>query len=973
MTRTRATLLAVPLALLLFAVPALAQKHLMVEGMLRTGGGQVLDGTFDITYSLYADPGDAAAVWEETHFGHEVTAGFFQARLGTETSLDPSLFTLHPAMWLGVTLAGQPELPRTPLETDPYAFQAHIATTAQSLTCTGCVEPGQVGFNYASSATTGGAAELAETALVASTAHGLDCTGCVTVDALAAGVLEASNVIYDDTVTKLGATTVQSAIEALKVLIGQGGGPSGVGNEGAGSIIPYTNQWGLPSYGIATEYLHLLTPLKAKIVTYLYGGKNTGFSSSNNLVVTGNYNPNKYAGAAKGNAGESTVDVINGAIFNIADHILIHQTVGPNAGQWEVNVVQSVTNNTLSLAKPLNHTYLSDDNANGPEAQVVLAASFNQLDVINGGNIYPSKSLSASSTSDFSGGIVYIRAQTINVKAGGKIHADGLGYKGTSYTSNTGYPGDSECGPNPSASKSANCSGGGGGYGNSSSCNYNWYGGGGGGNKTAGDPAATPNSGGQGGQAKGDANATTLHFGGAGGGGRSVSGGAGGGIVVLGAKTIIVESGGTIQSNGLGGGSYSSCQFPGAGGGAGGSVVLFAEHIENKGTIAALGGPKGTGHGTQRNGGDGGEGWIYEMSPVPGVVNQSFATGVQIWVDGVNVTPSVGDPNGKGLPHYDPVAKHWGATGTDPWSTGQLDLTNVANWTLGEHKVEFRETGGAGGDLKAYTYVIYPFSSSQAPENDTCAAPKVIDPNDGPVVVSGTTEDTMGKLEAVDDSSQANCGGEDGPDVVYQIDLAERGLINVVVTAPFSAKTYLRKAACADGDLVVCADSEFSTNPLEPGTYYLWIDSDSAEAKGDFKLGVSVTPAPLPPNDTCAEAIPLVFTGPDGKGIAVHSSTTLYALDQYKGLCQAAKSGGPDVVYQFNAPTGAILNVDLTADGFESIIYVKHANCETGSHVSCSATGNFQIQGLEGGTYYLFIDGAVEKEWGPYELSIELK
>ncbi|MDP6945161.1 MAG: hypothetical protein QF464_13515, partial [Myxococcota bacterium] len=174
---------------------------------------------------------------------------------------------------------------------------------------------------------------------------------------------------------------------------------------------------------------------------------------------------------------------------------------------------------------------------------------------------------------------------------------------------------------------------------------------------------------------------------------------------------------------------------------------------------------------------------------------------IEIWVDGVNVTDQVGNPNGKGVPNWD--GSSWGSDGQTPWSSGQLDLTNVADWTLGEHLIEFRETGGVGGEIKGYTYVIYPFTESTPPVNDSCGSPVSLEVATGPVVVSGTTEDTMGKILATDTQNGGEgCSAEGGPDAIYRIDLSERSLINAAITSPFPATLYIRSGDCENGEIV---------------------------------------------------------------------------------------------------------------------------------------------------------------------------
>ncbi len=959
------------LALLLTCLGTTAQAavpnpHLLVEGVLKDSAGKLLDGTFDITFALYATESAPAAVYTEVHIGAKIEGGLFQERLGNAKVLEPALFVANPALWLGVTLAGQPELPRTPLETNPYSFHALTATAAGSLSCTACVDAAKLTSTYAASTIPGGPAN---SALVA---EGLTCTNCVSVAMLQAGVLTAGNVSFDDAKAKLGATTVQTAIEALKALLDQGGGGGGLKNEGNGQVASSTtNQWQIGPFGAVKDYVHLFNPGKPKVVGYFYGTNTSSFATGNNLAVAYNFTPNQYSTNITGKQGESVLQVGNPAVFTPGSHILIHQSVGTSgngtgAGLWELNAVKSIAGSTVQLVKALTRDYVDAGPSSG-QAQAVVAASYNNLEVLSGGQIVPSKQLDADGDS---GGIIYIRAQSITVRNGGKIHANGYGYTGADTCSRKG---GSECNANSINATSGggnNCSGGGG-------SNNTYCAGGGGGNKTAGGNASagsscTQSQQGKGGAAKGTDDGTQLHFGGGGGSDNNWCGpgGRGGGIVVIGATNVVIDSGGAITSNGVDPSTNGNYNL---GGGAGGTIAIFSTNIVNNGTLEAKGGTS-KGYNTQNSSyaapGNGGDGWVLQKSPPPGIINEAYPKHVQLWIDGVNVTPSVGDPNAKGAPMYSASANDWGETGLVPWDTGPLDLTNVANWTLGEHSIELKETGGAGGELKSYVYVIYPYSGSTPPANDACSTPTLLDPNAQPVVVSGTTEDFMGKTLAKDDLNVAGCGGAGGPDVVYQITLTQRALLNAVLVAPFSSKMYLLKGSCQGGTLVQCTDKTLATDPIEAGTYWLVVDSDSANAKGNFKLAVSTIPAPIPTADTCATAQKLVLSG---TGTATVNGTTLYANDDTKGLCSSALSGGPDVVYELDAGTGQNFTATLTAP-FQSVMYLLTSQCgANGVPLSCSATGSLTVQGLAGGKYWLVVDGKQAKEWGAFTLNVEVK
>ncbi|TKJ31227.1 hypothetical protein CEE39_07350 [bacterium (candidate division B38) B3_B38] len=47
----------------------------------------------------------------------------------------------------------------------------------------------------------------------------------------------------------------------------------------------------------------------------------------------------------------------------------------------------------------------------------------------------------------------------------------------------------------------------------------------------------------------------------------------------------------------------------------------------------------------------------------------------------------------------------WGVNGKEEWATGELNLTELIDWSSGDHLIEIRETGGKGGRLAYYIYV----------------------------------------------------------------------------------------------------------------------------------------------------------------------------------------------------------------------------------------------------------------------------
>ena len=131
----------------LLIVPAKASvpSHVPVQGSLRDNAGQpVMEGAFRMRASLYASEDANEALW--THSWPQdqgvdcvidpskcvaVEAGRFRLSL----PLDSTLFSAE-HLWFGLQVEDEPELPRRPLGSTPYAYRAGQAS---ALDCSGCV------------------------------------------------------------------------------------------------------------------------------------------------------------------------------------------------------------------------------------------------------------------------------------------------------------------------------------------------------------------------------------------------------------------------------------------------------------------------------------------------------------------------------------------------------------------------------------------------------------------------------------------------------------------------------------------------------------------------------------------------------------------------------------------------------------------------------------------------------------------
>ncbi len=220
------------------------------------------------------------------------------------------------------------------------------------------------------------------------------------------------------------------------------------------------------------------------------------------------------------------------------------------------------------------------------------------------------------------GGVLAFRAsEGVRVELGGRITVDDAGYAGGSTGSTTGcdgFQGESLGGPGIGGqcgipfneaigAFAANLGGGG--------ANVTGGGGNHAGGATAGDPWRATASPPAAGELHGDPPMGRIFLGSGGGGvwqgsGEPGSGGAGGGIVIVGASSVVVAGSEGLLARGETALAWSrGASTFGAGGGAGGSILVVADEVDLAwNSVIATGGAGEQAH--DRHGGDGGEGRI---------------------------------------------------------------------------------------------------------------------------------------------------------------------------------------------------------------------------------------------------------------------------------------------------------------------------------------------------------------------------
>jgi hypothetical protein len=336
-----------------------------------------------------------------------------------------------------------------------------------------------------------------------------------------------------------------------------------------------------------------------------------GSGSDGSLTVSGSVVINSISAAATGTSGQTTVTLAAGTGFVMGQSILLHQTQGTNAGDWEKAVVAQVNGSVLTLTQPLQHSYTSAGTNN--HAQAIVAPQYTNVTVPVG------QSLAAPAWNGTTGGILVFNASG-TVTVAGTMSMKGLGYRGGVGNSNdpgtVAYKtqGESYTGPGVSGltTNTANAGGGNGGA-KQGGCEG---GGGGGGAYTANGTAGGAHTscspiikGGVGGTLYGDAALAKIFFGSGGGsGGYTTSatlgrGGDGGGIVMIFGNQITITS--SIDASGNDG-TVEFGDYGGGGGAAGGSIYLsHVQPVVGFANVNVAGGVGGLANGRSEIGGAG--------------------------------------------------------------------------------------------------------------------------------------------------------------------------------------------------------------------------------------------------------------------------------------------------------------------------------------------------------------------------------
>lgn len=253
---------------------------------------------------------------------------------------------------------------------------------------------------------------------------------------------------------------------------------------------------------------------------------------------------------------------------------------------------------------------------------------------------------------------------------------------------------------------------------------------------------------------------------------------------------------------------------------------------------------------------------------------------------------------------------------------------------------------------------------------DTCADAQLLTPG---TPVDGNT------FQARDDVRSPCAAAADGYDVVYRLnvtarsrvklwfdsnDLREQGTITVTRACDGAPLT---QATCRPGAL---GEARAFDEVLDPGNYYVIVDSAAPRRFGRFRLNSRV--------ESAAEVERLCRTAPllvPGRTV---TGTTVGGTDRFQASC-AGGARSPENLYRLVVRRRSAVRVSVTSNtnGYDPAVFIRQtcaqSNTERGCNDDAGDVRHSQVEAtLEPGTYTVFVDGYANRNSGAYSLECQV-
>lgn len=263
--------------------------------------------------------------------------------------------------------------------------------------------------------------------------------------------------------------------------------------------------------------------------------------------------------------------------------------------------------------------------------------------------------------------------------------------------------------------------------------------------------------------------------------------------------------------------------------------------------------------------------------------------------------------------------------------------------------------------------------------NDSCSSARAI-------LASGTGTAIFSAEpgQALDDT-MSGCGPT-GPELVYSFTTTTIQNLSVTAT-PFQGAAvrpalFLR-AGCTGATQACDAPSSgtaaLSIASLPAGTYFLFVESQSA-TPGRVSVSVSLqTPPTGSSNDTCASPTALSVNGATvTRSVAIGNTfiATNGSLTE-PGCSATARAAGPDLAYSYTLSARANVTAvarPISGSTLHPVVVIRSA-CTGGTELGCQAASaanavSAAVNGQMPGTYFVSVDSA-DATTGAFQLEVE--
>lgn len=223
---------------------------------------------------------------------------------------------------------------------------------------------------------------------------------------------------------------------------------------------------------------------------------------------------------------------------------------------------------------------------------------------------------------------------------------------------------------------------------------------------------------------------------------------------------------------------------------------------------------------------------------------------------------------------------------------------------------------------------------------------------------------------------EGSCGGSDGRDFVYLLHASQAVQITARLEASFDGVLYLQ-SQCGDttSELQCNDDAEeedtthsFLTARVDPGDYYLVVDSFAAAGQGIYDLTITTQPA-APLAQLCGEA-PALVPG------HVLTGTTTNRVASFTAQC-GGEAPGPDAVHSLTITEPSRVRLRQESLDFDGVLYVRSDCASASSETYCNDDFGDEQHSvvtalMQPGRYFVYTDGFNASSAGTYSLQADV-